>query len=180
MSAIAPKGQFTAGNAFIVIYLCSAVFIAADSVHTAGSCAGALYFKDSVIGAYVLAAAALDTFFVIYLRLSVADRNSPLGTNLLAGVFKAALTNVRYVVMEGRAGVAGKADYIYKRGIIIFFRNGAFVNALGYGSMLADTSQRQTHSQSKTFLDDRSFKKNGFTVSRHITGADLIGQIFHA
>ena len=170
----------TAGGAFGVIYLRTAMIVRADALHTAGLGTGTLLVDDRMERAGVCAFAAADALIVIDLGVAVYLADSASWAYLHARMLKAALTAVGDTHEVNRAAVAGKFDDIYKRRLIVLLGNYGILNTVGDGVILAELPRRQTHCKTQPFADDGSFEKQAVSVCAdivRITGTDLVCQL---
>ena len=166
-----------AGHALVVVDLGPAVFVGADGIHAAGGFTGPLQLDDGMIGAGVHTFAALDALVGIDDGLAVLEGHGALGADLLAGAAQAALADIGDPNLLGGAGVAGIVDDVDQRGIVVFFRNGAFIDALGQGAVLMDRAQGQTHGQTNALTGDGTLQEDGLTVGGHFAGNNIIRNI---
>ena len=161
----------TAGGAFAVVDVRSAMFVRADAVNAAVGFAGALLMNYRMELTLRHALCAADAAALIYLRLAVcllADRL--FGAELHAWMLKAGLTAVGYGDDVVGAFVTGKFDDVYERRLIVFFRNDAFLDAVGNVVVNAQLSRGQTHRKAKTLADDGSFKHKSTLVCARVVG----------
>lgn len=84
----------SARNALVIINICSAVFIAVDSFHTACGGTRTLLLYDCIVRTRTLTFSAFDALFIVNMRFSVYNRDCSLRANLCTRVFKTALTAV--------------------------------------------------------------------------------------
>ena len=157
-----------------------AVFILPNGVHAAGLLAGAGELDDGLIGAGVLALAALDALALVDAGVAATvDVDSVLGTGVLAVPRQAALAGVRHLVMGGLTAVAGVFDDVHQRGIVVLLRHGALLDAVAEQAVLRHRTQGQSHGQPDTLAHDGALQKNGRPLVAHLAGHDLVGQLLH-
>ena len=167
-------------DALIVVDVRPAILVLADGVHAAGLLTGPQELDDGLIGAGLLAAAALDAFGLIDAGPAMLQLDGALGAGLIAVLGQAPLTGLRHLVVGVRAGVTGVLDDVDQRWIVVFFGDGASLHAVGDHVLLRHVPQRQTHGQPDALTNDGPLQKNGFPIGPHLTGDDLIGQLLHA
>ena len=102
----------TAGNAFIIVNFSLAVIANGNSAHTAGTHTGTMDFDNSAIGAYLLAATALNTFIAIDKGAVLHQTNCFLGAIVHALVGNAVTANIGNVISVDGALVAGGGQHI--------------------------------------------------------------------
>ena len=108
-------------NALILVNLCPAIFVLADSIHTAGLLAGPLNYCTKL--AVFLTLAAFNALALVDLSPAIAEADGALGAGIGAVVRQAALAGVCHLVVGVRAGVAGIFDDVNQRRLVIFIRN---------------------------------------------------------
>ena len=89
------------------------------------------------------------------------------------------LTHVGHLVMGGRARVTGVFYKVDQRGIIVFFRDGAFLHAVAQQTVLSDGTKRQSHGQPDPLAHDGALQKDGFPLCSLLAGQYFIWQLFH-
>ena len=167
----------TAVDALVVVDIRPTMLILPDGVHTAGLLTGAGELDDGLIGAGVLALAALDAQVLVDDRLPSLRPDGALGTGVLAVPRQTALTGAGHLIVGGRTGVAGILDDVDQRRIVVFLRDGALLHAVGQQRMLRHRTQGQSHSQPDPLAHDGALQKDGFPLPPDLAGYDLIGQL---
>ena len=134
----------TAGNALLVINICSAIAVAVDGIHAAGCRARALLTDDGVILADIHAAAAFDALILIDNRTAVEaiERYCALGTYLNARMRHAALTAVRDHDLIFLAGMACELDDVDQRRRVVGLLAGGSLDVVGQRRVLGGAAAR--------------------------------------
>ena len=153
------------------------MLVRADGAHAAGLGARALLLDDGVIGADILAAAALDALGLVDDRTAVDDVDGVLGADLGARMRQAALAAVGHDDLLFRAGVAGELDDIDERRLIVRFAR-AVLDAVRDGRVGVGVARRKTHGQAQALANNGALEEDAVAVSGVLGRQDLVGQGF--
>ena len=163
-------------NALILINLCPAIFVLADSIHAAGLLGGPLKADNGLVGARRLALAAFNALALVDLSPAIAEADGSLGAGIGAVVRQAALAGVGHLVVGVRAGVAGIFDDVNQRRLVIFFPHCALVHTVGQKSLLRSGTQTMAHGQSNPLSHNGPLQEDGVPFVPHFTRQNLIRQ----
>ena len=163
--------------ALVVVDLGTALLIGADGLHAAGGGAGALVMMDRRIRAHVRTATALDALGLVDVGLAVHERDGALGADLAAGMRHAALAGIAHAVDVVLAGVAGEADDVDQRRLVVGLRFGRLRHALGEHGGLVHALQRKAHRQADALTHDRALDEDALAIGGHVARDDLVGQV---
>ena len=167
----------TAGHTLVLIDGCAAMFVGSNGIHTAGCSAGALQMDDCIIGAGLCAFSTADALIQIDIGTVIAEGDSILGADLLAGSRNAILAIVAHLILVGGASVTGIGNDVDQGRFIILLRNSSRIHALGHQAAGLDRTNGQTHCQSHTLTGNGTLQKHRLPVQGPVTGNNDIGQV---
>ena len=168
-----------AGHALVLIDDSPAPLVAGNGVHAAGLGAGPLELDNGLIGAALLAPAALDALVLVDDGLALVERDGILGAGVVAVVGQTALTQVRHLIVGGRAGVAGVFDNVDQRRIIVLLGHSTLLHAVTEQAVLRHGAQRQAHGKADAFAHNGPLQEDRLPLRGLFAGQYLIWQLFH-
>ena len=169
----------TAADALVIVDLGVAVLILTNGIHAAGLLAGPGKLDDGVVGTGIPAFAALDALILVDMRLSAFDSNGPFRAGILAMAGQTALAGIRDLIVSRRAAVTGVFYDVHQWRIVVLLRDGTLLHPVAEQTVLRHRPQGQAHSQPYALAYDSPFQKDGLPLVAHLTGDDLVGQLFH-
>ena len=132
---------------------------------------------DGLVGTNLRAAAALDALVLVDLRTFIHKRYGIFGADLVAGMGQAALAGAGHAIDVVGTGIAGKADDVDERRLIVGIGDGGLLESLRHACGAAHALKRHAHSQAHALAHDGALEEDALAVGTHVTRANIVGNL---